>query len=101
MPDLLIVGAVVDEDRQIDAYLGSGQADALRGVHGGKHVPNEIQQFVVKLSHGTSGPVQDRVSPADDRQDRAAGPQLVDGTGLRWHAGEGTACHAWIARSCV
>src|SRR6188472_2367059 len=101
MPDLLIVGAVIDEYRQIGAYLGSGEADAFRRVHGGKHVPNQIQQLIVERSHGTSGPVQDRVPPADDRQDRAAGPQLVDGTGLRWHAGEGTACRAWIARSCV
>jgi hypothetical protein len=42
--------------------------------------------------------MQDRVAPADDRQHGAAGPQLVDGAGLRWHAGEGTAWRTWNAR---
>jgi len=59
MPDLLIVGAVVDEHCEIDAYLSGGKADAFSGVHGGKHVTNEVQQFVVERGHGTSGSVQD------------------------------------------
>jgi hypothetical protein len=43
MSDLVIVGAVVDEHREINAYLGGGQADALGRIHGGEHVSNELQ----------------------------------------------------------
>jgi hypothetical protein len=43
MSDLLIVGAVVDEHREVNAYLGGSQTDAFGRVHGGEHVPNKIQ----------------------------------------------------------
>src|SRR3954447_17333503 len=101
VPDMVSVGAVVDEHRQIDAYLSGSQAHALGRIHGGEHIPYKLQQLVVELSNGTSGPVQDRISPADDRQDGAAGPQIVHSAGLRWHAGEATAWRAWNARSAV
>ena len=35
---LALVRAVVDEDGEVDSYLGGGQPDPLGGVHGGEHV---------------------------------------------------------------
>ena len=42
MSYLIIIGAVVDEYRQIDAYLGRSQPNTLRRVHGREHVAQQV-----------------------------------------------------------
>ena len=45
---VVVVGAVEDEDGEVDADLVGGQTDALGGLHGGEHVLDQLVQVVVE-----------------------------------------------------
>ena len=67
-----LVGAVEDEDRQVDADLAGGQPDAVGGVHRRDHVGDQRAQLLVVRRHRLLRPVHDRGSPAGHRTDGAA-----------------------------
>src|SRR6266566_5009806 len=53
------------------ANLWGGQANALRGIHGGKHVFGKIFEFGVKFLHRRAGPFEHRIAVLDDGIDFA------------------------------
>ena len=82
-----LVGAVEDEDGEIDAHLTGSQADAVGGVHGRDHVGDEAAQLVVVRRHRLVAAVHDVAAPPGDRPDGAAlGQRTMRGEGLVGHA---------------
>src|SRR5271165_164665 len=55
-----------DRDALADADLGSGEADAVSGVHALEHVVGQLAQFVIELGNGDGRLLQDRVTVFDD-----------------------------------
>ena len=74
MSYLVVIGAVVDEDCQINAHLGRSQTNTFRRVHGREHVAQQLEKLVIERSHRPRATMQDRATPADNRQHSAAGP---------------------------
>ncbi len=66
------VGAVEDEDPQVDADLAGGETDAVGGVHRGHHVGDQRAQVVVVRRHVGLRTVHHRRAPARHRPDGAA-----------------------------
>src|SRR5271166_7111841 len=55
-----------DRDALADADLGSGEADAVGGIHALKHVVGQFEQFVIELGNRDARLLQDRVTVFDD-----------------------------------
>ena len=72
VPDVVVVGAVVDEDGEVDAHLGGGEPHALGGVHRGEHVGHEGAQLLVELGDRSGARVHDGRAPPGDGQHGAA-----------------------------
>ncbi len=72
VPHALVVGAVVDEDLQVDADLVGGQAHALGGALAGEHVVDELRQRVVELGDVLALLVEHGVADHGDGAGRAA-----------------------------
>ena len=68
----VVVGAVEDEHRQVDADLAGGQADAVGGVHRRDHVGDQRAQLVVVRRDRLLRAVHHRGAPAGHRADGAA-----------------------------
>jgi hypothetical protein len=66
----VLVGAVEDEQLEVDADLVRGQADALGGVHRRDHVRDQLVQLVAELGDGLVQPVHDILAPPRDGQHR-------------------------------
>ena len=85
--DAVVVGAVVDEDREVDTDLAGGEPDAVGGVHRGDHVGGERAQLVVVRRDGAGRTVHHGLAPARHRPHGAALGQLdrVGGEAGRGH----------------
>ncbi|GGT98793.1 hypothetical protein GCM10010244_25540 [Streptomyces coeruleorubidus] len=84
VPEVLVVGAVVDEDPQRLADLVGGEADALGGVHGCEQVLHEAGQFGAEIGDLRAGCVQERVSVQGEGSHVAVGA----GDGAVSHGGK-------------
>jgi len=74
------------DHREADAFsdLWSGEADALRCVHGGEHVFDEFGEFGVKFGNGIGRLFEDGIAVLDDGIDFARGAtRLGRGVGVR------------------
>ncbi|CDZ87708.1 Putative polypeptide deformylase (fragment) [Rhodococcus ruber] len=65
---LVQVGAVVDEQPQVDSDLVGGQADAVRRVHRLVHVGDQLGQFGRRLGDRFRRVMQDGVTDDPDRK---------------------------------
>ncbi|GAB7102680.1 hypothetical protein JCM4814A_09940 [Streptomyces phaeofaciens JCM 4814] len=86
MADVLVVGAVVDEDPQRLADLVGGEADTLGGVHRGEQVLDEAGEAGAEVGDLAAGFPQDGVT------EQSEGPDVPVGArdGAVSHGGKGT-----------
>ena len=78
MVHIVLVGAVIDEQCEVDAHLGGGEPHAVRGCHGGEHVAHQRAEFFIEGCHRAGLRMHHRFTPAGDRQHGATGGQLLD-----------------------
>ena len=62
MPDVVIIGAVVDEQTLADAHLVGSQPHTVGAVHGFVHVLDELTQLGDVLGHRLGRSVENGVS---------------------------------------
>jgi hypothetical protein len=65
---------VDDRDALGDADLRRGQADALRGIHGLKHVGDQLAQLVVEFGDRLARLLQHRLGIFHDRENHCVLP---------------------------
>ena len=95
MADVLVVGAVVDEDPQGLPHLVRREAHALRGVHRREQVLHEIREFRSECGDLRTGCVQDGVAEQGEGPDSPTGAR----NGAVAHGRKGTAIREcdWIS----
>jgi hypothetical protein len=64
---------VNDGHAQMQADLGRGESDALRGIHRGEHIFGELLQFGIEVFYRRCGFFEDGIAVLDDWVDFARG----------------------------